>query len=355
MEISVRNSTLPKMLEICKKHKRSELHKEELEEILEHDDYKVEFDRYNSGDNPRGGFSKEEYVEFFMNLFSLDVNEIKNERLKLRYKDLKYFFDHLDYYEAQVKRLNEITEKQILEALKYTFKGLPESIKFERLDFIFSVGLGNSGGWFHKSYSHYDIVHYLKAFDLDIIMHTIAHEIHHVGFLKFIETLKIEENLTPEENLFLFLAFEGLAVKYCNNGEGNLTSRIYKNEVPNIGLDKLTWNYLNSDFDNIFNNFKTQVKKLISKETADVNQLISDYWLSLHSSEQDKSELPKLKHSRNYSLGNNLWGLIHDVYGKEKVFETIQDLSKFTEVLNPALERIGRKDLNIMLARGGDY
>jgi len=345
MEINVRYETIPKMIELCKKHKAGKLDKQELNELLEHDDYKVEFNRYNSGGNPRGGFSKEEYIEFFMNFFNLNVDEIKNVRLKMRYHDLKYFFDNLDFYEEQSKKIYDITKEFIAEALEYTFYGLPQNIKFDRLDFIFSVGLGNSGGWFYENCSHYDIVQYLKDFDLYNIKHTIAHEIHHIGLYKYIDDLKIEEKLTPAEYMFLLLAGEGLAVKYCNNGEGVLTRRIYKDEIANIGMDRFTWDYLNSDFDNTFNNFKTQVRQLERNEITDINKLISEYWFSLYTAEQKNTEVPKLKHSRNYSLGNDLWGLIHDVYGKEKVFDTLQHLDQFVEVLNSALVSIGREDL----------
>lgn len=346
MKISIRYKTIPKMIDICKKHKASKLDRVELESLLEHEDYKVEFDRYNNIGGPRGGFTKEEYIDFFMNFFKLNFKEIKNERLKLRYEDLKYFFDNLDFYESQLEKIYDLDEKYVLEALEYTFKGLPESVKFESLDFIFSVGLGNSGGWFYNSCSHFDIIQYLKNFDLENIKHIIAHEIHHVGFNMFVDKLGIEENLPNEEILFLFLAFEGLAVKYCNNGEGILTKGIYENETKNIGLDKVTWNYLNSNFNSIFDEFKSQLDK-IKKNEIDVNECISQYWFSLYTSEQNKLELPKLKHSRNYSLGNDLWGVIHDVYGKDKVFEVIQNLSKFPEVLNSALIEIGKGNLKI--------
>lgn len=262
MKINIRYKTIPKMIDICKKHKASKLDRVELESLLEHEDYKVEFDRYNNIGGPRGGFTKEEYIDFFMNFFKLNFKEIKNERLKLRYEDLKYFFDNLDFYESQLEKIYDLDEKYVLEALEYTFKGLPESVKFESLDFIFSVGLGNSGGWFYNSCSHFDIIQYLKNFDLENIKHIIAHEIHHVGFNMFVDKLGIEENLPNEEILFLFLAFEGLAVKYCNNGEGILTKGIYENETKNIGLDKVTWNYLNSNFNSIFDEFKSQLDKI---------------------------------------------------------------------------------------------
>jgi hypothetical protein len=347
MKVKVRCETVPRMIELCKKHKAGNLDEKELIELLEHEDYIVEFNRYNSGGNPRGGFSKEEYIEFFMNFFSLCRDEIKNERLKLRYNDLKYLFDNLDFYESQLINLNYITEDVILESLKYTFDGLPESLELENLDFIFSIGLGNSGGWFYDNCSHYDMVIFFKNFDLECIKHYFAHETHHVGLAKYVDSLGIEKDLTLEECLYLLLAVEGLAVKYCNNGEGVLTKRIYKDEPENIGLDKYSWDYLNKEFYTIYDTFREHTKKLRSKEITDLEQIISEYWFSLHTSEQSEDEAPKLRHSRNYSLGNELWGLINDVYGKDKVFDTIKNIKYFPQVLSSALITIGREDLII--------
>ncbi|WP_315675749.1 hypothetical protein [Clostridium sp. 19966] len=39
-------------------------------------------------------------------------------------------------------------------------------------------------------------------------------------------------------------------------------------------------------------------------------------------------------------MGNN-----SDVYGKEKVFDTLKNLNQFSEVINSAFKEIGREDL----------
>ncbi len=346
MEIKISMETITKMINLCENHKKGVLNKHELEELLDHEDYKVELDRYNNAGGPRGGFTKEEYVDFFINFFKLNVNDIKNERLRMRYNDLKFFFDNLDFYKEQIKKLNSLNDSVIEECLKYTLYGLPDDIKLDKLHLIFSLGLGNSGGWFYKHYSHYDIVQFLKDFDLKIVKSTIAHESHHIGFSLYLSNLDLSK-LTVEEHLYLFLAGEGLAVKYCNNGQGVLTKKIYDSE-PNIGIDKATWEYLNDNFEETYKHFKEQVYKVRNGEINDMDKLdkyISEYWFSLHIDSQDKFEIPKLKHSRNYSFGNDLWGLIHDIYGKDMVFKILTDLKQFPEVLNNAFEKINRGDL----------
>jgi hypothetical protein len=348
MEINIRYSTIPKMLEVCKKHKEGKLYRIELEELLEHEDYKVEFDRYNTEGGPRGGFSKEEYVDFFMDFFTLDEDKIENERLKMRYEQLKYLFDNLEFYEENFKKVHSIDKNHVLKALEYTYFGLPSEVRFERLDIIFSIGLGNSGGWFYKHFSHYDLVHFLKEFDVNTIVNTMAHECHHIGYMKLSSGMDFDK-LTPEEYLYFFLAGEGLAVKYCNNAEGVLTKSIYNSEV-NIGLNSDTWKYLKGDFENTFKEFKAQIYKIRNNEIRTIDDLsayINEYWMNLYTPEQDKSEVPKLSHSRNYFMGCDVWGLIHDVFGAEKVFEVLTDLKQFPIAFNSALEKIGRIDLCI--------
>lgn len=348
MEIRISCETVEDMFRICKKHKEGKLERQELEKLLEHEDYQIELERYNEHTSEKSRFSKEEYVDYFMNFFSLKEDDIESKMLRIRYDYLKEFFENIEVYEKKFEEIKKITKTDILQALEYTYKGLPDDIKFDELNFIFSIGLGASGGWFYKSYTHYDLVQFLKEFDYDIVTNAFAHECHHIGFNKMIEELD-ENEIGPEEYMYLFLAGEGLAVKYCNNGEGVLTKRIYEGEA-NVGLDKFTWEYLNNDFDNTFANFKSLIEKIRCKEikdTNDLNEYIANYWLQFHTNEQNKTDIPKLKHSRNYSFGNDIWGLIHDVYGSDKVFETLRNLKQFPKVFNSALEKIGRQDLYI--------
>ncbi|MCB2291184.1 hypothetical protein LGK97_15750 [Clostridium sp. CS001] len=346
MKININYETAPRMFELCKKHKEGKLKRNELEALLDHKDYQVEFERYNNECGPNGKFSKKEYADFFMNFFDLEESNIKQKMLRNRYSQLKHFFDNIDIYEKKIDNIKNITEDDIRKALEYTHMGLPDDIRFDELNLIFSIGLGASGGWFYKNYSHFDLVKFLE--EIDSIPTVIAHECHHIGFNKMFENLDITE-ISPEEFLYLFIAGEGLAIKYCNNGEGVLTKKIY-DDTANIGLDEFTWDYLSKDFHNIYTNFKSQIGKIRSGEIKDINDLnkyISDYWMNPYTEEQDRNEVPKLKHTRNYSFGNEVWGLIHDVYGREKVFDTLKNLKQFPKIFNSALKEIGRTDLFI--------
>ncbi|MCM1991524.1 endo-beta-N-acetylglucosaminidase [Oceanirhabdus seepicola] len=115
-------------------------------------------------------------------------------------------------------------------------------------------------------------------------------------------------------------------------------------------MDEESWRFLKDDFDNTFKEFKSQITKIRNNEIKDINELnkyFVEYWWGLHTPEQSKDEAPKLQNSRNYFFGCDVWGLIHDVYGREKVFELLGDLKQFPTVFNSALEKVGREDLKI--------
>lgn len=47
--------------------------------------------------------------------------------------------------------------------------------------------------------------------------------------------------------------------------------------------------------------------------------------------------------SRDYSFGNDIWGVIHDVFGKDKVYEVFRNPDIFLEVYNDAVIKIGKE------------
>ena len=177
----------------------------------------------------------------------------------------------------------------------------------------------------------------------------IGHEIHHIGLGSYLDKI-YSKGITLEEYFYLFFSFEGLAVKYCNNGDGFLTKKIYENIESNIGLDKYTWSYFREEFEEMYKNFKLHLELITNGEINNMdklNELLGEYWLTPYTKDQSKGEQPKLKHYRSYYLGTEIWGLIHDVFGKEKVFELLNNPKHFPEALNKALRKIEREDLLI--------
>lgn len=336
MKFSISTTTIKPMLEFIKNLKNKNASFDELEEILNCEDYKMEFSRYE------GRVKKEEFIEYIFNFPNLKESQIKNVDLKAHHKyylDLFANFEHYyDQYNELIKKLDrEIFKKQI----KLALKGLPDNFQLEELNYVFTIGIGQSYGYVHENNMHFDYLRTTKDRSIDELSRIISHETHHVGLNKFIDENIDLDNLPLEHLFYLYFTGEGLAVKYCNNAKGIMSDAIYDGEV-NIGLDKFTWDYLNSDFEKIMNHFLQTIKLIrngMSKE--DFEKELEQYWMNPYLENQSHDEVPKLLHFRLYSLGNEIWGIIHDVFGKEKVYQTMLHMNHFVEVYNQALEKKG--------------
>ncbi len=343
MKIILRRDTIDRMINIVKQYKAGIDITNQLKELLTHSDYQLEFERYNAPELHKRGFTEEEYVNFFLQLKEGKEVQIQNDRLKSRFSSMEEFITRVEYFEEQSKAFMMLNTSDINMALEYTINGLPDSCIFGDLEFVFSVGLGPSGGWFYKNCSHFDVVHFLKDYNKTVLMSIITHEVHHIGFNKYIESLDID-SIGLLNYFLLFLSAEGLAVKYCNNAKGILSKSIYSNDEPNIGLNLDGWNYMTSRFDDIYLEFKKTIYEIQSgtiRTMDELNILLAEYWLtspldSIHFSQ-----------SKNYFLGSEIWGLIHDIYGKDEVFRLLLNLDEFIEKYNAALEVIERTDLRL--------
>lgn len=316
--------------------------KHELEQLLDHPDYQDEFERYEKAGGVAGGFTKEEFIEFFINFENLEESKIVNQRLRNRFSLMKYFFEHIAEYEEKIKILNEISHQEIECYLERTSFGLPSTVEMTNQELIFSFAMGPSGGWGYKNLAHLDAILFLKDFNRELFLVVIAHELHHVGFGRFGESIS-NIDLGLHESFLIGLAGEGLAMKYCNNGEGVLTNKIYS-ERDFLGTNKPSWEYMVKDFSNIYNRFRDVIHKIsigIIENESQLMQEFVDYWL------RTKEDTIELLQTRNYYFGMEIMGLMHDYYGTEEVFKLLLDSKQFFKKYNEALIKIDRVDLTI--------
>jgi hypothetical protein len=54
-----------------------------------------------------------------------------------------------------------------------------------------------------------------------------------------------------------------------------------------------------------------------------------------------------LKNPVAYHLGADIWGMIYDMYGKEKTSEIILTLSRFANMFNAELGKLNKSELMI--------
>lgn len=348
MNIKINTSTIRPMLDICERYIAGENVVNDLKELLSHKDYLIELERYNTMGGPRGGFSKEEFIEFFIHLNSIKYEEIKNTRLRLRLESFKYLLQNLEYYKTILPLIESITEEKVRKALEKTKKGLPDSIRFSEVELIFSIGLGPSQGWFHKNYSHYDVIAFFQDFNEEILLSTIAHEYHHVGYNMLSSSID-ESSFTLEEIFYSLFSGEGLAIKYCNNYKGLVTNNIY-DEKANIGLHDYSIQYFKDEFEAFYEKFLLDIQHIRDgkiKTQEELVQMFMKYWMSTRSDRVKDNEPDDLGQSLNYFLGAEIWGLIHDVYGKDKVYEILMKPALLLGHYNEALKSIGRSNLLI--------
>lgn len=145
-------------------------------------------------------------------------------------------------------------------------------------------------------------------------------------------------------------AGEGLAIHFTNNAEGVLSKRMNPNISKNLGIDNDSMNYLNHHFEETYYEFKQTITKIRNHEIKtidEINNLIFGYWLDCYIEGQNHEETPYLKQSRLYSLGNELWGVIYDVYGMDGLYEIVNNPKMFVDKFNVALQKINKKELCI--------
>lgn len=343
MQFSINFSSIRTMLKLCAELKNGNIKEREIKELLNHEDYMFELSRY------KNRVSREEFIDYFLNLPKLNEESIDNNDLKIHHKYYMYLLDNLDLFLDKEKEIHKWFKRDVFEAqINYALKGLPDDLNLPELKFIFTIGIGQSFGYVHGNGMHFDFLQLIKEKTLEAFCSTIAHEVHHVGMNLIHESIDINA-LTLESLFYLYFSGEGLAVKYCNNAEGVLSKPI--NDGPkNIGLDSFTWEYLNSDFNDTMKQFKATIRRIRNNEIRTTEELVThieEYWMNPLTKEQKPGDIPKLKHFRLYSLGNDIWGVIHDCFGKGVVYETLKNPQNFPSVYNKALRNIGRIDLQI--------
>ena len=331
------------MIDLFEKLITGNIEKVEIVKVLNHEDYKFEFTRYKER------VSETEYVDYLFRLSNLNESDIKNIDLKTHHIYYKDLLNNLDLYKEELHELEKsLTPRLFKEQISTALKGLPDDIILPHLNFIFTIGIGQSFGYVYQNCMHFDFLQLAKDMSINDFCSSIAHEVHHVGVSTIAEQIHL--NKMPLETLFYFyFSGEGLAVKYCNNAEGVLSKSIYE-EAKNQGLDTFTWKHLNNDFYNTMAHFRKTVSDIRNnniKSAKELNILMSDYWLNTYTEEQNKTDIPKLKHSRIYSFGNDIWGIIHDCFGKNAVFETLKNPNKFPMIFNKSLDKLGYEQFKI--------
>lgn len=345
MNINIRIDSLPGMFQIFRDVKNGCFDKTKLLKVLNHSDYRYEFERYNQEGLPLALISKEDYVAFFETFLTKTIEEIENPRLKMRYESYHILLNNLDAYEANIEKLANMDRKVYDDGIQIVERAFPNGFQMDDIDIVFTIGIGNSFGWAYKNGIHFDVINFFQYYTLEDTKEFeafIGHELHHRSFDKLVSN----KPLSAESEFYHFLAYEGLAVKYCNNASTKLTQVFDDSRLPNIGMDQFTWNYFTDNYSDIYKQFQNDIERIRMEGHGCINDIMT-YWLNIYLPNEDKTKVQQLKHTKNYFIGSEIWGLIHDIYGKEKLYSLLNNLDEFPYYYNKALENIGMDSYKI--------
>jgi molecular chaperone HtpG len=123
MVFLIRFSSINNMLELCRRLADGQIKERDIEKIIDHEDYKFEFERY------KGRISKGEYVDYLLQLNNINENNIKNIDLKAHHTYYKDLINNLDLYMEKLSELEKMLNESREEYEKF-FKVFGTQIKF---------------------------------------------------------------------------------------------------------------------------------------------------------------------------------------------------------------------------------
>ncbi len=335
MNVRISYDSISAMLDLVRKLKQDRITIDDVVGVVCHPDYEMEFNRYGKH------ITKEAFCDYFLTFPGLQEQDVTNPGLRAHHRYYLDLYEHLDVYERNLSRLEAITEDFFRKQVDIALNGLPDDLPLEEVNFIFTIGIGQSFGYIYETNTHFDFLQLVKDHDITAFQSTIAHEVHHVGFNTVIRQLDFD-SISLEQLFYIYFAGEGLAVKYCNNAEGVLSKAIHPT-TKNVGLDAYTWQFLGQDFETSMARFHDVVSQIREHKITTEEELLKElqqFWMNPYIDGQPKDKPPRLKHFRLYSFGNEIWGIIHDCFGKDKVYATLRDIKKFPDVFNQALRQL---------------
>ncbi len=307
-------STVTSMLDIIDKFNNGKDIREDLSLLLDHDDYKIEIERYNEHE-ANIGFSKKEYIEFFISLRNIDRKTIKSKALKYRVDDLLLVMDNVDYYRTLLDRIKYINYEKAYEQAKYA---LAVNIDISTIHIIFSIGLGISGGWAYKNYTHYDLITVVDRKTPQGLLNVISHECHHIGH----SMIENDKEISQASKLLYLLGVEGTAVKFCNNFEGLLTKKLNSNEE--MSVNTISYNHYISNYSNIISQLKVDLN-MLNQNLVSAKELFNKNYCYRDITVNGVKKENYLGQPINYFLGADLYGHIYDEFGIKEVIKCLEN------------------------------
>ena len=237
--MKLRMSSIPLMLEYVAGLASRPGDRETVRRILDHEDYQFELRRYELP-------SAEHLIDYFSRLNTIPPEEIPDlsedhRRNHLREKHGQWLdcIGAPQKYADRYERLKALFTDDFLAELQNRLAGMfPRGTEMISDPAVVStLSFGRSFGYPHEGALHLDLFGIDEYCTLEELPRIVLHEMHHLQMMKMAEGVSGEESLL--ERYIRSFAWEGLAVKFCNNAEGVLSRRLEPGEPANQGVTSI--------------------------------------------------------------------------------------------------------------------
>lgn len=339
LKINIRTQSLPPMVDWLKTAKEQNIRSEsQLREILNMEDYRIEFARYGMEGLPVSGISFEEAVDFFLNF---DSKEFENPRLQLKQESFLKFFENMEASMEKLQLFASFSDDEIACIEQLLSNGLPDELLRTdiNMNIILIVSIGNSFGWPYENYIDFDVANLDFIQSKEELLHLVAHEIHHTFFGALIpEDLK-PEDMRPEEFFLMNFAYEGLAVHFTNNQPAVNKPAKYPGSI--YCMEKTDMELYEVEFDALFAMFQEDLSKAKSLTIDQVAELVGSRYEQFSYLSPKTGEVHAISQYPTYYLGCYLFGLIDHVLGKERLFDALAKPERLINTYNEAVRITG--------------
>ena len=300
-----------------------------LREILQMEDYRIEFARYGMEGLPVCGISFEEAIDFFLNF---DRKEFSNPRLQAKKESFLKFYENMDASLKTMDLFSSFSEAEIAHIEKLLANGLPDELLCRNIamNIILIVSIGNSFGWPYENYIDFDVANLCFVHSKKELLHLIAHEIYHT----FFDAL-IPNEMKPEEFFLLNFAFEGLAVHFTNNQPTVNKPAKYPGDVYCMEAADMT--LYEAEFDELFAMLQEDLNTARTLSVDQVAELVGSHYERFSYRSPRSGKEHAISQYPTYYLGCYLFGLIDHVLGKERLFEALKHPERIIDTYNEAV------------------
>jgi hypothetical protein len=295
-----------------------------IETTLNRLEYQLEFDKY------QGTISREQYISFLYGFLYDEGQEDWPVELRLKVPAYRHLAANLSLYREFLERLDDVTNATPMQEVnRILTNGLPDDFEMEELRIAINLGIGAGNGYVHNGMAELDFLYLVQHGALNQMPYGLAHEIHHLCFAHLTPTQP-----TLEELLYLYFAGEGLAAKYCHNAKGRFSRPLDPNRRDNL-VDPKSWKRWTKRFDQGFAMLLELRDRIRSKDIDNVEHLHQAVVEAFFHKQA-------FRHNLLETMGNDIFGVIHDVLGKDSVYHGVRHPSMVPLQFNQAMKKLGQ-------------